>query len=249
MDAVEVRELRSGLHLLRFSVGQAYLWADDDGTTLIDAGPSGAGRLVARALKDLGRQPQDVRRIVLTHFHEDHAGGAGEFAALSGAPVLVHRRDAPYVRGRAAGPEPVCEDWELPLRAAASKRLPPRPARPVLPRHVVELTHGQRLGFGGGARVVAAPGHTWGSIAVHLPEHGVLFTGDAVAASPVDGTVMRGVFNLDGEAATRSLCELAALDIGTACFGHGDPVLEDASAALRTAAEQARGRLRPPTRP
>ncbi|MFE1248674.1 MBL fold metallo-hydrolase [Streptomyces sp. NPDC058735] len=41
-----------------------------------------------------------------------------------------------------------------------------------------------------GAHVVPVPGHTHGSIALHLPGHGVLSTGDTVAASPVDGTVI-----------------------------------------------------------
>ncbi|EPJ35585.1 hypothetical protein STAFG_7340 [Streptomyces afghaniensis 772] len=72
----------------------------------------------------LGRHPRDVRRIVLTHFHEDHAGGAAEFAALSGAEVLAHRLDAPAVRGEIPGPEPVFEDWERPLHEQALKLLP-----------------------------------------------------------------------------------------------------------------------------
>ncbi|GHJ42260.1 putative metallo-beta-lactamase superfamily protein [Streptomyces sp. TS71-3] len=236
-DGVQVIEVRPRLHLLRFAVGQAYLWRDgDDDLTLIDAGAFGAGPLIAGALAGLGRHPRDVRRVVLTHFHEDHAGGAGEFAEISGATVLAHRLDAPFVRGTARGPRPVFEEWEVPLHAEAVRRLPPMPVRPVYPAEVRELADGDVLGFGGGALVVGVPGHTDGSVALLLPEHGVLFTGDAVAASPSTGEVIRGVFNLDGDRATGSLRGLAALDCEVACFGHGDPVTEQAGRELVRAA-------------
>ena len=47
-----------------------------------------------------------------------------------------------------------------------------------------------------GARAIPVPGHTRGSVALYLPRHQVLFTGDAAARSP-DGTVTCGVFNVD----------------------------------------------------
>ncbi|MFI0238789.1 MBL fold metallo-hydrolase [Streptomyces sp. NPDC016845] len=233
-------DLTPRLRLLRFPVGQAYLWRDGTGPgaelTLIDAGAAGAGRPVAEAVREWGHAPEDVRRIVLTHFHEDHAGGAGEFARLSGAEVYAHHLDAPYVRGGVPGPRPVHEEWERPIHEQALARLPPRPAHPELPSAVRGLADGDVLAFGGGARVVDAPGHTDGSIALHLPEHGALFTGDAVAVSPVDGQVILGVFNLDRARAVASFHRLAALDTDVVCFGHGDPVVGGAGAALRKAA-------------
>ncbi|WP_149550339.1 MBL fold metallo-hydrolase [Streptomyces marokkonensis] len=239
---MDVVELLPRLHLLRFPVGQAYLWRDgreghEEELTLIDAGPAGSGAAIAEAVIALGRHPRDVRRVVLTHFHEDHAGGAAEVAALTGAEVLAHRLDAPHVRGEVPGPPPVFEDWERPLHERAARLLPPgdfeRPAR------VTELSDGDVLDVGGGARVVHVPGHTRGSVALHLPRYGVLFTGDTVAASPVDGTVMPGVFNLDGRRVLAACHRLAALDAEVACFGHGEPVTGRAARALRAAAERA----------
>ncbi|MFF7853486.1 MBL fold metallo-hydrolase [Streptomyces sp. NPDC007904] len=235
---MDVVELLPRLHLLRFPVGQAYLWRDgpggDGALTLIDAGPAGSAAPIAEALTALGRHPRDVRRVVLTHFHEDHAGGAAEVAALTGAEVLAHRLDAPHVRGDVPDPPPVFEDWERPLHERAARLLPPGDYE--RPRLVTELSDGDVLDVGGGAHVVHVPGHTHGSIALHLPRHGVLFTGDTIAASPVDGTVMPGVFNLGRRQVLAACHRLAALDAEVACFGHGDPVTARAARALRTAA-------------
>ncbi|MFI7019719.1 MBL fold metallo-hydrolase [Streptomyces sp. NPDC050164] len=234
---MDVIELLPRLHLLRFPVGQAYLWRDGDGRgelTLIDSGPAGYGAPIAEAVTALGRDPRDVRRIVLTHFHEDHVGGAGEFAALGGAEVLAHRLDAPVVRGEVPGPPPVFEDWERPLYEQAAKLLPEGDF--VRPAQVTELAGGEILDWGGRAHVVHVPGHTHGSIALHLPEHGVLFTGDTVAASPVDGTVIPGVLNLDRSQVLAACRRLAELDPDVACFGHGDPVTRGAAGALRAMA-------------
>lgn len=53
----------------------------------------------------------------------------------------------------------------------------------------------------------------------------MLFTGDAVAASPFDGKVMLGVFNVDRAQAVDSFARLAACGANIACFGHGDPIM------------------------
>jgi glyoxylase-like metal-dependent hydrolase (beta-lactamase superfamily II) len=105
--------------------------------------------------------------------------------------------------------------------------------RPVAVLH--ELHDGDVLDFGAGAEVLAIPGHTEGSIAIHLPQHGVLFTGDSIANV---GTVMLGTFNQDRARAVASFQRLAALDVETACFGHGEPIASGAGARIREIAER-----------
>ncbi|GHE36125.1 MBL fold metallo-hydrolase [Streptomyces vinaceus] len=229
MDLVEVLPQR--LHMLRFPIGQAYVWRDGEGgseaLTLIDSGHAGAAGEIEGAVRSLGLDPERLERIVLTHCHRDHVGAAEELAGRWGAEVVAHRLDAPVIRGELPVPEPVLLDWELPLYAhglTVPQAPPTRVDR--------EVEDDEVLPFGGGAVVVHAPGHTPGSIGVHLPHHGVLFTGDCIAGV---GQVMLGVFNVDRAQAQASLRRLAALSPEVACFGHGDPLTEDAAAGLLAA--------------
>jgi glyoxylase-like metal-dependent hydrolase (beta-lactamase superfamily II) len=138
--------------------------------------------------------------------------------------------DASYIRGGATMPPAVFEDWEIPIYERVSAGLPEAAAAVPVDR---ELTDGDVLDFGGGAHVLAIPGHTEGSIAVHLPEHGVLFAGDTIANV---GSVMLGVFNQDRARTIASFKRLAALDVQTACFGHGDPIESGAGDRIREVA-------------
>lgn len=231
---MDVIELIPRLHFLRFPVGHVYVREDDDGLTLIDSGIAGSGSEIAGAIRRIGHATEDVRRLVLTHFHGDHAGGAAEIAAWGEVEVCAHRAEAPVIRGEKAGPQPDLLDWERPVYARVTPGVPEAP--PV--RVDRELDDGDVLG--GGARAVAVPGHTPGSLALLLPEAGVLVTGDAVARTD-EGRVILGVFNADRARAATSLERLAALDADVACFGHGEPLVGGAGPELRAAAGRATG--------
>lgn len=232
---MDVIELAPRLHLLRFAVGNAYLWQDADGLTLIDSGVAGSGPLIAEAIRGLGHQPGDLRRLVLTHFHGDHVGAAAEIAGWGDVVVSAHHADAPVIAGRSAGPLPDLADWERPLFDRVSEQMPGSGPAPVPVDR--ELGDGDELEIGGGALAVAVPGHTPGSVALYLPGPRVLFTGDAVARGR-EGGVIPGVFNADRQQAAASVRLLAGLDAQIACFGHGEPVTAGAAAQLRAAADR-----------
>jgi glyoxylase-like metal-dependent hydrolase (beta-lactamase superfamily II) len=229
---VDVIEILPRLRFLRFPVGHAYLWQDPDGLTLVDAGAPGSAPLIAAAVRGLGHDVADVRRLVLTHCHIDHTGAAPEIASWGRVTVFAHRLDAPVIRGEAPAPLPKLADWEKPIFEQVAGRGPIVPPVPV--RVDREVGDGDALGFGAGARAVSVPGHTPGSIAIYLPEPGVLFTGDAVACH--EGRAILGAFNADPAQAADSLRKLADLDAEIACFGHGDPITREATAGLRAAA-------------
>ena len=218
-----------GLHLVATGPSNTYLWLDAGAVTVVDTGLPGQGEVVAEALRALGLDRGDVRRVVLTHWHADHSGSAAEIAAWGEVEVCAGRADAAVVRGDAEGRPPLVTDAERPLFEQVRAGVPPAPPCPV---HR-ELDDGDRVDPAGEAVVVATPGHTPGSIAVHFPRLGAVLTGDT--AADVDGQVVLGPFHVDRAGAHRSLQRLAALDVEVAGFGHGPPRLGGAARALATA--------------
>jgi glyoxylase-like metal-dependent hydrolase (beta-lactamase superfamily II) len=211
------------LTMLRVKGWQMYVWRDGDSATLIDTGAPGSGAEILSAVPN-------VDRIVLTHGHVDHSGSAAELHQATGAPVLAGAGDAAAIQMGAALPPPVFEDWEVPIYQRVSASLPDTAPPVAVDR---ELVDGDVLDFGGGAEILAIPGHTEGSIAIHLGRHGVLFAGDTIANV---GTVMLGTFNQDRAQTMSSFQRLAALDIETACFGHGEPIASHAGDRIREVA-------------
>jgi glyoxylase-like metal-dependent hydrolase (beta-lactamase superfamily II) len=220
MDTVPITP---NLTMLRVNGWQLYVCRDEDSVTLIDTGASGSGAEILSAVPG-------IDRMVLTHGHVDHSGSAAELQQATGAPALAGAGDAAAIRTGAAVPTPVFEDWEVPIYQRVSASLPDTAPPVPVDR---ELVDGDVLGFGGGAEVLAIPGHTEGSIAIHLPRHGVLFTGDTIANV---GAVMLGTFNQDRAQTVASFQRLAALDVETACFGHGEPIASGAGTKLREVA-------------
>ncbi|WP_135459312.1 MBL fold metallo-hydrolase [Mycobacterium sp. DL99] len=230
----DLLQMAPSLYRLRIPGGQAhllnsYLWLDGEGVTFIDTGWPDSSGLIAEALAVLGMRRLHVRRIVLTHFHEDHCGAAAEIADWGDVEVVAGAADASYVRGE-PGPLPLLTDSERTLR-------PDFDASPHGPACRVDrvVDDGDVLDFAGGARVIGVPGHTPGSIALYLPDADAVLTGDTVAE--FNGQVIVGVFNTDRTELTDSVSKLAATGAQRAGFGHGEPILTDAAAHIAAAVD------------
>ncbi len=158
-----------------------------DPMTLIDSGPltEEAWDALEAGLKRFGRKVSDVKRVLLTHGHQDHFGLAEKVAGASGATLYGGRLDRHNFRQeRSHGL--LLEDMAragfglLPrLAVVASVAAVDRFAKPL---EVWDALSGGEILPGDGWSVVvrSTPGHTPGSLTFEIPEAGVLFTGDTV---------------------------------------------------------------------
>jgi glyoxylase-like metal-dependent hydrolase (beta-lactamase superfamily II) len=226
---MEPQQVLPGVHMLMFEIGQVYLWDWGEGLTVIDTGVTGSADAILQAIAAIGRHPEDVREILLTHYHDDHCGGAAQLAERIHAPVIAHVADAPVIRGAQPQPPPNLTEQERPLAESIIPRVPR--ALPVAVTR--EVADGDTTA--GGGTVIGVPGHTPGSIALLVPRLGLLFTGDTIAS--VNGTPILGPFNIDREQAIESVRKQAGLEFDVACFGHGDPIVGEADQRIRTLAE------------
>ena len=133
------------------------------------------------------------------------------------------------IAGRQPQTAPNLTEFERPLAEAIFPRVPP--AQPV----DVDQEVDDEDATAGGGRIVSVPGHTPGSIALLVPQLGVLFTGDSIAS--YNGDPILGVFNIDRVEATKSVRQQARLELEVACFGHGSPIVGGASRRIRALAE------------
>src|SRR3990172_7691189 len=65
----------------------------EDSLTLIDTGHRGSGPEIIESIKQLGRSPEEISLIILTHNHIDHVGGLAELKQITKARVAIHRTD------------------------------------------------------------------------------------------------------------------------------------------------------------
>jgi glyoxylase-like metal-dependent hydrolase (beta-lactamase superfamily II) len=157
------------------SAVNSFAFVDGDGSvTLIDCGVTRAPAKIVAGLAAIGKTPTDVQRIVLTHVHPDHAGGAAELATTTGAPIAAHAEEVGYAEvGR-----PPRSDSSF-LAGRIFNRINRDTTFPAF--EVAEpLTDGAVLDVGGGLRVLHTPGHSPGHVSLLHETSGVLITGDAL---------------------------------------------------------------------
>ena len=225
---VKPREVARGVYQVNLRGVNVFLIDAGNGLVLVDAGLKHSPPRITEAVYSLGRLPQDVVAIVVTHAHRDHVGGLAEMKRRTGAEVWMHPADAALVRDGLYGrPFGRGQDRGSSALSQAMNLLPSPKGEPVAVAH--EVSDGEVLPFDG-LRALHTPGHSAGHLALLLPrEGGVLFVGDA--ASNVLRTGL-GPLNEDVAESRRSLEKLAALQFEVACFAHGRPLRGNASQAF-----------------
>lgn len=221
---------------------------DGSDVTLIDAGyPRDTGAVEA-SLDRIGARPQDVRAVLLTHAHVDHVGAVNHFFAQYATPAFADPAEVAHARREyleQAGVGDVVRNifksgmlpWSLrAARAGATKDVRVRSVEPFADTGALDLP--------GRPVPVATHGHTSGHTAYHLPEIGVIVTGDAlVTGHPVCRTsgpqLLPQMFNHSTTGALAALAALEGLGADIVLPGHGAairlPIAEAVARARETA--------------
>lgn len=206
----------------------------EQGPSLVDTGMPGHHERLETLLGEIGLQLGDIRRIILTHQDLDHIGSAAEIVRRSGALVLAHAADTPYIEGTLKSiripPPAMLEKMPAPMRAVLE-----RGAEPVKVDR--QLQDGEVLDLAGGVEVVFTPGHTPGHISLYLKRDRVLIAGDAVRAYQGRLLPLVEALTPDMPGAIRSVAKLAELDIQTLIAYHGGLVREDLPGQLAAVAQ------------
>jgi glyoxylase-like metal-dependent hydrolase (beta-lactamase superfamily II) len=218
-----VREVGGGVYLIDTFMGgvpdftAVYLVVGKEACLLVDSGPSTGVENVLEGLRNLGVDPEDIKYVLLTHIHLDHAGGVGHLMdELHEAVALVRR-----------GMEPLLSD---PRRLVESARRALGPLfhmygdmRPVA-RERVQGVEERVLDLGGRkVRVFPTPGHSRSHLCALDEATSTLFCGDSLGLFLADeGKVLPVTpppdFDLEEQRAT--LERLAATGFRRACFSH-----------------------------
>jgi len=148
----------------------AYLVANGKQAILIDAGMKKKEKKIIAALARMQLSPQDIRLIILTHTHYDHAGSIKALQQITKAKVLVHKAEAGCLaQGYCAFPKGTM--WFPKIMSAIGRALNKWVGRyaPISP----DITISKRFdlqAYGIDGYILPTPGHTAGSLSVVIEE-------------------------------------------------------------------------------
>ena len=153
-------------------------------------------------------------------------GGLPELRKLTKAKVAAHKADI--------------SEGGLPYPRIVPKllKIPPfsmlRPFVYAKPGEVdIQLEGGEILSPLGGLKVIHTPGHTPGSISLFSPQKKLLVVGDALNSRYKHVRLPPKFVSTDLSQAIDSIRRITQLDFDVLCFGHGRPIIKDASAKVQ----------------
>lgn len=240
-------QLAPSLHRIGNGMVNVYLIADDTGVTLIDAGIPGLWPELVAELDAIGRSPDDIRGVVLTHADSDHLGFAERLRSEYGVAIYVHDDDASQARGENKVKNPSWGKVKLGPLLSFLWYAGRRGGLSVTPvEEVSTVGDGDVLDLPGTPRIIHTPGHSPGSIAIHSATVDALFVGDAMTTRHVltgaEGP-QPAPFTHDPETALASLARWHGVDARWVLPGHGYPWdggVEDAVARIQAVASATR---------
>jgi len=213
--------------ILPLKIVNAHLLIGSNGCLLIDAGLPGSAGKVEKVLSKQGLSFKDIKAIVITHAHVDHAGGAAELREKTRAPIIAHEDDLPYYKREKQ--MTFCPTGRV-GRLFFKTPMPHQSYTAFEPDVLLSEGNSFNLSkFGVNGTVKHTPGHTKGSISVEL-ENKEALVGDLVASGILIGGIIRTnrairpPFEDDPQAVRKELLRLLDAGVNQFYMGHGGPL-------------------------
>ncbi len=213
-----MKEIQADVFWLDGKSVNLYLCVDANGLTLIDAGMPKSEGIVLTAVAQLGRQPADLTRILITHADLDHAGSAAAIQAATGATVYASPDTAVLLQD---GRSPKHLPGLIQLITDTFFKYKPVPAAALQ-----RFQAGDVLPVMGGLAVLATPGHTLDHHSLYHPSTGLLFAGDALNTRDDRLQSSPKRITADKEAARQSALRLLEKSPSLIACGHGAPLAD-----------------------
>jgi glyoxylase-like metal-dependent hydrolase (beta-lactamase superfamily II) len=225
-----VLQISPHLWQLKMGMVNAYLLETKDGLLLVDAGWPNKTETIFKRVQESGHNQDDIRHLVLTHGHIDHAGSAAEVRRRTGARTYAHAADLKLItKGQAERPGTTVTPGIIPAIAYLIFIKPGGMAYESLPVDQT-LQDRETLPMANDVEVIHSPGHCAGHIALLLRQEGILIAGDI--CSNIMG-LSYSVLNEDRALARTSILHVAAYPFERAVFGHGKPLDKRANQLLK----------------
>jgi glyoxylase-like metal-dependent hydrolase (beta-lactamase superfamily II) len=213
--------------ILPLGIVNAYLIKSEDGCIVVDSGIPGSERRIAKVLAAHRLSFRDIKLIVVTHAHTDHAGSAARLRALSGAPILAYGDDADFYSRKE--PMTYCPTG-LVGRLFLKTPAPHQPYEGFIPDRMMKNGEVIDLSdFGVEGVVRHTGGHTPGSVAIELASQDAL-VGDLVASGiliggiALTGRAIRPPFEDNPRIVARELARIIEQGAKRFYMGHGGPL-------------------------
>ena len=192
------------------------------GAAIIDPGPSSTLPALRAALDRAGIPLADVRTILLTHIHLDHAGATGTLVGENPAlRVYVHEKGAPHMVDPAKLLASAARLWGDEMDRLWGEM------RPVPAEKLMILQGGERLAAGGRDLDVAyTPGHASHHVSYFSADTGIAFVGDTAGVRLQKGRIIMPPTpppDIDLEAWRDSLARIAQWQPSTVFITHFGP--------------------------